>query len=178
MAKVLILYATTEGQTRKIAQFLADRAAYRDHAVDMHDVTCLPAQLDLESYDGVILAASLHMDQHQPAMHHFVVSHLLTLQNVKTAFLSVSLSAAGDKSDQSVAYTCMERFLLETRWSPKKRMMVAGALRFPEHDFFRRWMLRRIAKVKHAPADASGDHEFTDWEALSKFFDEFMATSY
>jgi menaquinone-dependent protoporphyrinogen oxidase len=50
----------------------------------------------------------------------------------------------------------------------------AGALKYTEYDFFRRWMLKRIAKKEGGPVDTSLDHEFTDWDALDAFVRTFV----
>jgi len=169
MSRVLIVYGTTEGQTRKIATFVAEACRKSGHAADLHDATMLPEKLDIEGFDHVIVAASLHREHHQAAVEHFIRANLLALQNVKTAFLSVSLSAAGDAEDQRAARACLNRFLLDLRWQPSTTLLVAGALRFTEYDFFKRWILKRIAADKGAPTDTSRDHEFTDWGGLERF---------
>ena len=56
---LLIAYATTDGQTRKIARFAADRLASLGHAVELLNVEDAEG-LDLARFDGAILAGSLH----------------------------------------------------------------------------------------------------------------------
>jgi menaquinone-dependent protoporphyrinogen oxidase len=49
----------------------------------------------------------------------------------------------------------------------------AGALKYLEYDFFKRALMRQIARKEGASVDTSRDHEFTDWEALDAFVQEF-----
>lgn len=174
MSRLLIVYGTTEGQTRKIAEFIAAKARGAGHVVEIHDATAVPAGLNPEGFDHVIVAASLHHEQHQAPVDFFVRKNLLPLQNVHTAFLSVSLSAAGDESDHHDALACANRFLMELRWQPSRTVLVAGALRFTEYDFFKRWALKQIARQKGAPTDTSSDYEFTNWSELERFTSEFL----
>lgn len=175
MARLLIVYATTEGHTRKVANFIADKATARGQDVSVYDVTALPAELTIESFDHVIVAASIHRDAHQPSIDHFVRSHILALQKVKTAFLSVSLGAGGDAEERYDAWACVRRFLIGARWQPTKALIVAGALKFTEYDFFKRVLARRLARDKRAPASGGQDYEFTNWAELSRFTDDFLS---
>lgn len=60
-ANVLILYGTHEGQTRKIAGFVAERLKARGLAVTMRDAADLNEQAQLPPFDAVLVAASLHI---------------------------------------------------------------------------------------------------------------------
>ena len=50
----------------------------------------------------------------------------------------------------------------------------AGALKYVEYDYFKRWMMKRIAEEEDGPTDTSRDHELTDWPALDEFVDAFV----
>ena len=62
----------------------------------------------------------------------------------------------------------------ESGWKPAMIHHAAGALRFTQYDFFKRWMMKRIASHENAPTDTSRDHEFTDWTALASFTTDFL----
>lgn len=175
MAGLLIVYGTTEGQTRKIAERMADRVRERGHEVALHDATLLPEGLDVGAFAAVIVAGSLHIGRHQSAVEHFVRHHLETLQNRPSAFVSVSLSAAGDAEEQQDAREAAEGFLAQAGWRPTRVHLAAGAFRYTQYDFFKRWMMKRIARRKGAPTDTSQDWELTDWAELDRFVDEFLA---
>ena len=90
-----------------------------------------------------------------------------------TAFISVSLSAAFEE-DEAEAQLYIDQFIDETGWKPDRTLSLAGALRYKEYDFFRRWDMRFMASAKGAPTDISKDHEYTDWDQLYAFLDEFV----
>ena len=177
--RILIVYGTTEGQTRKIARFVNDRLRDRGERVTLIDSTDLPKDLDVDGFDAVIAAGSVHNGRHQASLVHFVHDCRSDLQAKPTAFISVSLSMAGDaKEDRLDAAACADRFLLAAEWQPTVTHLVAGALRYTQYDFFKSWILKMIASAKGASTDTSKDHEFTDWRDLEIFVDAFLARVY
>ncbi len=174
MQKVLIIYGTTEGQTRKIAQYLADESGKFGYSAALHDAATGLGDIDPSRFDRIIVAASIHMDRHQTTVEHLIRQHLSAFQNVRSAFLSVSLNAAGDAEERYAAWANVRQFLSDIGWQPAETQIVGGALRFTEQDFFKRWIMRRIAKEKGALRDTDRDYEYTDWEALSQFLKAFL----
>jgi len=63
--KILLLYGTTEGQTRKIAEFVAKRLRDIGDTVTLVDATGDTTLVDLRAHDAAIVAASLHVGQYQ-----------------------------------------------------------------------------------------------------------------
>jgi menaquinone-dependent protoporphyrinogen oxidase len=174
--KILIVYGTTEGQTRKIAMFMADRIRGVGNEVSLVDSTEIPEDLDVETCTAVIVAGSVHQGHHQASLFQFVRDHLATLQSKPSAFVSVSLSMAGDDPrDRLDAAECADRFLDVAAWKPTVIHLAAGALRYTQYDFFKRWILKMIAGAKGASTDTGHDHEFTDWRDLEAFVDRFLA---
>ncbi|MGI9498681.1 MAG: flavodoxin domain-containing protein [Geminicoccaceae bacterium] len=172
---ILVIYGTTEGQTRKIASFLADRIRDRGETVMLIDSTDFPKGLDVDGSDAVIAAGSVHNGRHQAALFQFAHDQLAALQAKPTAFVSVSLSmASDDKEDRLDAASCADRFLSAAEWKPTVTHLVAGAIRYSQYDFFKSWILRMIASTKGASTDTSQDHEFTDWKDLDAFVDAFL----
>jgi len=172
--KILVLYATTEGQTRKIAVFVAKQL--EGDAVSLFDATDAPPDLDPALFDGVILAASLHMHVYQRSLITFARDHHARLNAMASLFVSVSLTAAGeDPEDRKGLATCTEAFVAETRWTPRHILHVAGAFRFTTYDFFKGWMMRLIAMQKSVKVDPNEDLELTDWPALARGIKTFRA---
>ena len=61
-------------------------------------------------------------------------------------------------------------------WIPDTTLPVAGALQYREYDFVTRLVMRLITSQHESFADATHDHEFTDWEALDRFASAFAST--
>ncbi len=97
--RTVIVYATTEGQTRKIARFAAERVMERGQEVEIIDAVECPPDFSLDPYGLAILMASLHMGHYQPAIVDFIRRYREDLEAIENAFVSVSLSAASSDSD-------------------------------------------------------------------------------
>ncbi len=167
---ILIAYATTDGQTRKIARFCADRLAVR-HAVELLNLDDAEG-LEPSRFTAAILAGSLHMHAFQKALTGFAQTHAVALSTMPTLFLAVSLSAAGDDADDHAGLrACHAAFVAQTGWTPGVTLDVAGAFRFAEYDFFRAWVMKRIAAGKGQPVDGRTNAEYTDWVALAAAVD-------
>lgn len=172
--KVLVLYGTTEGQTRKIADFVTTRLKQRGDVVAMIDAADVPWDLLPSDYDAAVLAGSLHAGVYQSPLIHFAKKHHETLNKMPTAFLSVSLSAAGrDPEDVKGMVVCADLFRKETAWNPGDLYHIAGAFRFAEYDFFKRWMMKVIAWERGLKIGGALELELTDWDALGKIADTF-----
>jgi menaquinone-dependent protoporphyrinogen oxidase len=173
---ILVLYGTTEGQTRKVARFIADRLAARGDEARLVDAVEAERKLDPRAFRAAVIAASLHTGHYQPAVVDFVSRHHDTLNLMPTAFVSVSLSAAShDADDLEGLARCLAEFVHRTQWKPREVHHAAGAFRFSEYDFLKRWALKYIAYRKGQPTDTSKDYELTDWNALGAFVDGFAA---
>ena len=174
--KILIAYATTEGQTRKIARFAADRLTDAGHSVELMRAEDAEG-LELGRFDRAILAGSLHVGAFQKSLAAFAKANAAALAGVPTLFLGVSLAAAGDDPDDWKGLAdCVAKFTAETGWTPARVEHVAGAFRFGEYDFFRAWAMRWIARSKGEAEPAAGqDREYTDWAKLGAVLDGWAA---
>ncbi len=174
--RILLVYATVEGQTRKIAAHVADRLSGSGHDVTVLDATAVKSAPAAESFDASILMAPVHVGTFPAPLRHFAKANADLLMARPGAFISVSLAAASaDKSEVEEVGEYVEKFSKETGWWPVSIHNAAGALKYTEYDFFRRWMLKRIAEKEGGPTDTSRDHEFTDWNALDAFVDGFVS---
>ncbi|HYE53080.1 MAG TPA: flavodoxin domain-containing protein [Azospirillaceae bacterium] len=171
--KILILYGTTEGQTARIAGFLGDRLRASGHAVLVAD-SAADAQPDPAGFDAAILAASLHAGSYQDSVAAYARRHRARLAAMPSAFVSVSLSAAGtDPGDLKGLAACVAAFELRTGWHPDRLHHAAGAFRFTRYGLLKRWAMRWVAWRRGQSIDATRDRELTDWEALAGFADRF-----
>lgn len=174
MTRLLIAYGTTEGHTRKIAEFAADIARRDGCEVVLIDSTAAPA-VPGRDCDAAILAASVHEGKHQSAMTHFVNDNASWLNRVPSVFLSVSLGiAAADPRSKAEAEDNLRQFLAETGWQPVRTRCIAGALRYTRYSFFKRLVMRLIAQRNEGDTDTSRDYEYTDWEDLRRFIAAFL----
>ncbi len=169
--KFLVIYGTTEGQTRKIAEFVKASLENAGQQVELDDSRRRLLDLDLSSFDAVILAASVHQKKHQEAINNFSMAHREQLQKMPTLFLSVSLAIAFDDS-KAEAQRYVDSFIDYTKFKPQNTVLVAGAVRFDEYDFFMEQIVEFVVLKDHQ--EVTGDHEFTDWDRLGVDVDNFV----
>lgn len=175
MARILVLYGTTEGHTAKIAEHIAETVRDNGHDVEVREGSKVPVGFSVEGFDGVIVGASVHRGKHQPYIAEFVKENLSLMQDMLSAFFSVSLTAA-EQTEESKAEThrIATEFLDETGWHPDMVAKFAGALVYTQYNFFLRHLMRIIAKRSGGDTDTSVDHVYTDWEEVKGFTESFL----
>lgn len=177
MASILVVYATVEGQSARIAGLIVDHLTRSKHSVDSFNASAPHADHPgLSDHDGVIVVAPVHAQAHHPAARRFISEHAKTLTRMPSALVSVSLHAAsGEAEDIEEMRQYVDILCGETKWLPRAVHYAAGALKFTEFDFFKRWMAKRLVKTLDMSVDPGKDVEFTDWPALYTFVDDFVA---
>ncbi|SHE89070.1 menaquinone-dependent protoporphyrinogen oxidase [Fodinibius roseus] len=166
--KLLIVYGTTEGQTRKICNYLRDKATGDGHQVTIVDAT--GPDVNPNSFDAAIIGASLHAEKYQNSVEHYVQEHRESLNKMPTGFLSVSLAAVhDDPQSQRELREISNNFLEKSGWSPTIVEQVAGALRYTKYNFFKKFIMRMIAQKSGGSTDTSKDTEYTDWNQVNGF---------
>jgi len=166
--EVPVFFATSEGQTRRIAEHLVAVLRVRGFESQAIDMAGPDAVLvDWTSVRGAILGASLHMGKHQKAADRFVRRFAAELNRVPSAFFSVSLSAASKNQKEVDAAESLARAFPAARgWTPANVASVAGRLAYREYGFFVRVLIKWIAKKEGAPTDTSRDYELTNWQEV------------
>lgn len=177
MKPLLIVYATTEGQTRKIAFFAQDAVMSAGRPAEVFDAAHIPPDLDIDDFAGAILAGSLHQGKHQASLAHFARRNATALNALPTLFLSVSLSAVvDDDTHRADCQSCIDGFTQETGLRPAESHAVAGALKYVEYDWVKRMIMRSISKHENRETDTSRDYEYTDWVGLKELVVRFVAS--
>lgn len=163
--KLMIVYGSTEGQTRKISEFLRDESEKAGHIPALFDAMVTPP--DPAEFDAVLVAASLHGGKYQVTVKDFVQKYHRSLNQMNSGFLSVSLTAATDEPESwKELKQHTEDFLLETGWKPNFVEQIAGALLYTQYDYFKRFIMRMISQRAGGDTDTSHDHEYTDWNQV------------
>ena len=178
MARTLIVYGTTEGQTARIADRMA--AVIRDEGqeVELHDAKEVRKQAVTGEFDGTIVAGSVHVGDYQSSLREFVKRKRDLLERVPSAFVSVSLTAADPDADVAAELqVTLDKFIRKTGWRPRHVEHVAGALAYTHYNLLIRYIMKRIAKQQgRTELDTSRDYEFTDWDAVERFAREFASS--
>lgn len=167
MATILVLYASQEGQTQTIAEFIADVLRDEGHTVSVASVEHPPM---LAPFDAIVLGASIHAGHYHEAFRNYVKTQVSSLNKLASAFFSVCITAnKKDASHMEQAQGYIESLLDETQWQPNLSISFAGALKFTQYGFFKTQVMKAIAKKEHLKVDGKHDFEYTDWEHVTRF---------
>jgi menaquinone-dependent protoporphyrinogen oxidase len=172
--RVPVLYATTEGSTRRIAERIAATLRERGLSSAAFDFASREAaSMDWQQVEGVVLGASLYRGKYQPRAVEFARVHRDALNARPSAFFGVSLSAASRNPEEVEAARRLARGFAESAgWRPFRIESIAGTLAYTRYGFIIRFIMRWIARKEGAPTDTSRDHELTDWREVARFAQE------
>ena len=175
MARILIVYGTSYGQTERIVGEIARVLTGCHHTVSVLRGDRLPAGLALEEYDGFVVAASVLFGRHQRYVRAFVRDHVARLNAAPSAFVSVCGAMAGSNSEgERRAEGYRDEFLDTTGWRPGMARSFAGGLPYTRYRPWVRWMMKLISRRTGRPTDTSRDYDFTDWSGVGEFARQFV----
>lgn len=176
MATIHVVYATSEGQTAKIASRLVDRLTEKGHDVQVSNVSSLPANYTLSDADAVLVGGSIHYGRQQRAIRRFARTYRTELSSKPTGFFQVCLAAVGtDAAAEAEVAGYVNRFVTATDWHPDRIVSFAGALAYSKYGFLKRIIMKRIASRTTGDTDSSRDYEYTDWVEVEQFATDFGA---
>lgn len=174
--RILIIYGTVEGQTRKIARVMTEELQAAGHAV-----TCCNAVEEPPApagFDLVLLGGPIHAGHYPAALRHYAMEHRLLLNALPSAFFSVCLHiVSGTAEAEREARAIAEDFVASCEWSPRRIELIAGALKYTQYDLFKRFMMKQIVKSRGGSTDTSHDHEYTDWAQVKRFCTEMVGVA-
>jgi menaquinone-dependent protoporphyrinogen oxidase len=172
---ILIAYASIEGHTATIASRIGEQVEAAGHQAILADLSQpgfgLPGRID-----GAILCAPIHVGKYPQTMMKFLQDWKSEISAVPNALVTVSLAIASQhEAEREEAMAYPGQLKAAAGFTPQMQHHAAGALKYIEYDFFKRWMLRRIAEKEGGPTDTWRDHVLTDWAALEGFVRTFLA---
>jgi menaquinone-dependent protoporphyrinogen oxidase len=172
MSRILVLYATTDGHTAKVASALREALGSGGAGVDVCDASKVDRRPD--DYDAVIVAAPVRGGKYQKSVRRWVRSHSAALNAKPTAFVSICLGVLQrDPQVDQTLKTILHGFLHDTGWQPTATKIVAGALLYTRYSWIIRWVMTRIASKAGGDTDTTRDYEYTDWTDLGAFAQQF-----
>ena len=167
----LIIYSTTDGQTKKICKVIKDNSINRDS----YEVISLEEAFhkELEKYEKIIIGASIRYGRHNPKVYKFIKNNKNTLEMRKSAFFSVNVVARKPEKDTPSTNPYIKKFLKKSSWQPKKLGVFAGKIDYPKLSFINKNIIKFIMFITRGPTNTNNTYEFTDWQRVKKFISEF-----
>jgi menaquinone-dependent protoporphyrinogen oxidase len=163
---VLIVFESKYGQSRKIADFIADLALRRGLTPKRVRADVAPLE-DLAHHDAVVVVAPIYFGRHPRTIREFMYRHAGALSLVPIVFISVSNAAGSAEADVRASAQKAARAFVE-KMGVKARLVATagGALAYPQYGPLVRHAVKLVARRTGAPHDTSRTHELTDWLEL------------
>lgn len=169
MLKILILYSTTDGHTYEICQRIQHAIEQKKGAVvDLLSLKENP-EVNLDSYDKVVIGASIRYGKHNPEVYSFIAKNKQVLDQKENSFFSVNVVARKPDKNTPQTNPYMVKFLKEIDWVPKNLAVFGGRLDYPKYGFWDRTMIRFIMWMTKGPTAPDTVVEYTDWEKVDDF---------
>ncbi|MGE5615480.1 MAG: flavodoxin domain-containing protein [Bacillota bacterium] len=173
MAKVLVLFHSYDGQTRRIAGRIAATLAARGHRVDARSATDPEALATVHAVDAVVVGSAVRIGRHARLLERALGAAAQAIGARPNAFFSVCLSVVGPRPRPDLIAEANEKLFARSRWTPQQVANFAGALLYRKYPWPLRLMMRFIVGRAGGDIDTSRDYEYTDWNAVDRFAAEF-----
>lgn len=171
---ILIAYGTIEGQSGKIARYCQRLAEEGDERVVLIDTSVPTSRLTFDGVNRIILIGSVHERRHPKFFELFVSTHRKEIGRRRTLLLSVSLSAAFPEGREE-AQDYVDEMKMRTRLKPSEEILVAGAVKGGRYGYYEKQVIRHVVLRGREYDPDAREHEFTDWDALARGVDAFLA---
>jgi len=168
MADILIVYASTDGHTRKICQRLRQVIEQLAHRVTVISIDDEP-NVDMKPFDKIVVGASIRYGKHGKQVYQFVKRNEPILDSKPNAFFSVNVVARKPEKNQPDTNPYLKKFLNQISWHPKELAVFAGKIDYQRYQFWDRQMIRFIMWMTKGPTHPETVVEFTNWQQVETF---------
>ena len=168
MARILIIYSTTDGHTREICQRLRQVIEQDDHQVTLMSIGDEP-NVGMKPFDKIVLGASIRYGKHGKQVYEYIERNEQILDSKPNAFFSVNVVARKPEKNQPETNPYLKKFLKQISWQPKELAVFAGKIDYQRYRFWDRLMIRLIMWMTKGPTDPKTVVEFTNWKQVEAF---------
>ena len=167
MSNILIVYATTDGHTRKICERLQEVIEEQGSQVELLQID--GPHPDLTQFDKIVVGASIRYGKHSKLIYDFVERNQELLETKPNAFFSVNVVARKPEKNQPDTNPYLKKFLSQIAWQPKQLAVFGGNLDYPNCGYLDRQMIRLIMWMTKGPTAPDTVVDFTDWDQVEAF---------
>ena len=167
MKKTAVIYSSTVGLTVKICEKIIEIIKH-ESIISLCSIEEADS-LDLDSFDFILVGASIRYGNHKANLFSFIKNNLESLSKKDTAFFNVNAVARKDDKNTPATNPYLIKFLKKVAWKPTLLEVFAGKISYPKYHFFDKYMIRFIMWMSKGPTDPSKVFEFTDWKKVESF---------
>lgn len=170
---ILILYASVDGQTLKISNFLVNCVQEKGHDVSLYEIDDFHG--DLDDFGKIVIGCSIRYGVHHKSVLDFINNNQTTLERHQTVFFSVNLVARKPEKNQADTNPYVIKFLKSITWKPTLVEVFAGKLDYKKYPYFDRIMIQFIMWMTKGPTDSNAKIEYTDWKRVEALSDAIIS---
>jgi menaquinone-dependent protoporphyrinogen oxidase len=162
-----LFYATRDGQSRRIAERIANRLAAHGIAAlprDLAGVSLTPSSLAAARL--VVVVAAVRYGRPLPEAEQFLAGFRMLREPPQLVLLSVNLTARkpGKGTVEGNAY--LRKSIVRHRLAPVLALAIGGRLDYSRYRWMDRQLIRFIMKLTGGPTDPRTCVEYTQWDVV------------
>ena len=159
-----LFYATRDGQSRRIAERIANRLADDGIPALAHGLAgASPAPSGLTAARLVVLVAAVRYGLPLPEAEQFLASYRTLREPPQLVLLSVNLTARKPGKDTVEGNVYLRKSIKRHRLAPVLALAIAGRLDYSRYGWFDRQLIRFIMKLTGGPTDPATCIDYTPW---------------
>ncbi len=167
MAEILIVYASHQDPTLRIAERVAEHVARTGHRPTLTSVDAAPSPA---TFDGAIVGAPVRRGRFAAAIVKYAVAHAEELARRPSGLFFVCLTAAHDDASRATVDGYLRTFQSESGWRPDVIASFVGARPDAPTTLLHRALMRDVAVRSGRGGDG---REGRDWDAVGGFVEAF-----
>ena len=162
-----IFFASHDGQTRKIAEYIAKKLSYGDLRVVAEDLATTPtAEEALAQKELLVVIGAIRYGFHLRPADRFLATYRRSGSQAPLVVISVNLTARKAKKKTAAGNAYLRHWLQWHKLRPIYAVAIAGKLDYPNYGWFDRTMIRLIMTITGGPTDPSAVVEYTSWDEV------------
>jgi menaquinone-dependent protoporphyrinogen oxidase len=162
-----LYYATRDGQSRRIAQRIADRLAGLGIPAlpqDLAGISAAPPSLGTARL--VVLVAAVRYGLPLPEAERFLAGFQALREPPLLVLLSVNLTARKPGKDTVEGNIYLRKSIARHRLAPAFALAIAGRLDYSRYSWLDRQVIRFIMRLTGGPTDSETCVEYTPWDVV------------
>jgi len=163
-SKLLILYSTVDGHTKKICEYI-NKKLKNKRIISISSLED-SVKFNLEQFDEIVIGASVRYGYHRKNVYEFISKNKSMLNTKKTVFFSLNLTARKSEKNTADTNPYVYKFLKKINWEPTIKDVFAGRLDYPNLDTLNKLAILFIMVITNGPKDTSKTYELTDWKRV------------
>jgi menaquinone-dependent protoporphyrinogen oxidase len=168
MTKIILIYSTTDGHTKKICNRLKEVIENHNNQAELVSIIDND-KIYLAAYDKIVLGASIRYGRHNRLVYNFIKKNSKVLESKPNAFFSVNLVAQNPEKNKPTTNPYVKKFLRQISWEPQNIELFAGKLDYQKYGIVDRFLMRLIVWMTKGPTNPKTNIEYTNWTKVEEF---------